>query len=74
MHSVVFGKHSRFFWLERTNCVANSGIMIVIVGYKTRSVIKVRVTDPAVLKDVRLLAVFGASTDSSAMPHEETAS
>ncbi|EPE27582.1 hypothetical protein GLAREA_04373 [Glarea lozoyensis ATCC 20868] len=36
------------------------GVMIVIVRQKTRSVIKVRVTDPAVLKDVRLLAVFGA--------------
>jgi hypothetical protein len=32
----------------------------VIVGYKTRAVIKTRVTDPIVRKDVKLLAAVGA--------------
>ncbi|CAG8949846.1 hypothetical protein HYFRA_00004173 [Hymenoscyphus fraxineus] len=35
------------------------GIMIAVVGLKTRSIINARVTDPAVRKDVRLLTAWG---------------
>jgi hypothetical protein len=51
--------------ISLANETTKIGIMIVIVGYKTRAVIKTRVTDPAVQKDVRLLAAVGAGMDLS---------
>ena len=41
------------------------GIMVVLVGLQTRSIISHRVADPAVKKEVRKLVWWGSGTSSS---------
>lgn len=67
MHSILFGMLSvparlcmEWIMLDRAKAdVCKSGIMIVLVGAKTRSIIGARVSDKAVRRDVKRLATWG---------------